>query len=289
MLRGLAIGIALISVTACDPPPGAPSDAGRDAAFGVLPVLSGDFSCLGSRTAPVAGAAVDAIVTITPFMNPDPILNFDLRVFRGDRVALTCEPAECLPLTSDPTGAVAVTLPAPWFAMRYFPRFAADLPGILVHQAPSAAFPVTSITRTAASTVVGIIHDGLDADFGLGLAAARLEDCAGARVSGAVILVEVEGEPILDGVDGAVIGYFDAGELPVRGARYTSASGLFGAANLPVPVPLARARLEAWGVLREGDPPQRIACETVPLEPGTLSSTTFGPVRSDYDMGDLCM
>lgn len=107
-----------------------------------------------------------------------------------------------------------------------------------------------------------------------------VRDCDGALVKNAVVRVfDAGGREVALGAQGPGAAYTNVVHRPDRAQRWTNFNGQFLVVNLPTNG--APYRVEAWGVLRAGEAPSRVACDVVPTTPNAVSIYGLWPLRDD--------
>jgi len=271
------------------PPPTAPVGYGdsRDS------LTVADFACRGSVTAPSEmGADADFDVEIQDFQSSNPIEGLAVDVFADDEPSAGCGPG-CVRRLSDATGTIpANDVAGSWFAYRINAGVgiqagvAADYVQMLGYHlaapmdgARTTVFAIQDATIRTIEALLGLSEAPGTADL-----AGYLTDCEGEPIANATVRVfDASGEiPLGLGATGPRAYYFTGG-LPGVRETSTNVDGLFGAANVPVPMD-GRLRVELWGRTSAGDPPSRLACEAVEVVADGLTLLNVGPLRADGPM-----
>lgn len=253
-----------------------------------------DFSCLGMRTAPAAGAAGEFTAHVHDFQGgtdtPTPMV--ELQVFPDNLVAAACE-GTCVTSMTDANGDTMVTAPADgWFAYRV-PSPADDDPVTTIgynRAAPAAGGTVNLPTVSLA--VIGLIPSLFMRTrvVGTGVVSGSLSDCMGRGVRGARLRLFRSGEGEIMPGPGRMdffVGYFSAASgLPSSRATFTDVDGIYASANVAATTDLVR--VEVWAVLTEGGEEERVACEAIQVAADAVTIISVGPTRNDYPAGHPC-
>ena len=311
--RGWTLACAVLALAGCGSNNPAPTDAGMvvdtdGGATGTdagstptLPVASvmgggaPDFSCLGTRTAPAAGAEIAVTAAFTEAVSGSTLPNgTSVDIFRSNIISETCAAPDCTTVTANAMGEVMAMLPASaWFAYRVAGSTAttSSAPVTTIgynRGAPAAAGSAgqSYISRQTIGLIPGLF--GRMRVPGTTIVSGAIYDCADQPIAGAIARVFRDGTEILSGT-GAMdpfAGYF-AGATPSMRARNTDAmAGRFAFANIDVtPDPV---RVELWAVRTEGAAPERIACEEVQPAADAVVIITELPLRADYAAGSGC-
>lgn len=311
--RRWLVACAVVALSACGDNGGGGTDSGvadsggggSDAGALMLPRAMADtdgnaengteapanFACLGTPTAPTAGAAIDFTANFYSFGATDPVPDAPVQIFTTNVVGPTCAAPDCATYTTDASGNATITAPASaWLAYRV-PATGDFVDTIGYNRdAPAAA------TDTLDLPVVSMMTLGfIPALFfrtrvpGTGVVSGNLSDCDGNTVEGAQLHLFRGGTEIQpgSGMTDFFVGYFNAATgLPSRTAKWTDADGIYASANVEATTDLVR--VEVWAVLTEGGEPERVACEAIQVAADAVSIISAGPTRGDYPAGHPC-
>ena len=303
---GCAIGIALVAGcnnTSTGTDSGTPgTDSGGMTGLPVVSVgsstmpMAADLSCLGMRTAPMAGDPAAATVTVHDFqfaMNA--IANAQVNLFPDNQITDGCT-GTCIAAMTDASGALMATMPAGgWFAYRIGAGATSGSSTTVLTVAYNRTAPAAGGTIDLPSVSLSTI--GLIPTLfmrtrvaGRGIVSGSIVDCAGEEIRGAEVHM-FNGDTEIVGGPGAMdtfFGYFNGSRLPAATAVYTNYDGIFAGANVNVPDAGSPIRVELRGVTEEGGDPVLLACEEIEIFADAVSIISVGPLRSDYAADHGC-
>lgn len=289
--------LALIAGSACstarddaDPP----RDAGGE--WRHLPVASGDFSCVGLRTAPPRGESSTFTVHVHDLQTGEStdVANAALQIFPDGVVTPGCA-GSCQDLRSDAAGEVAGVMgqAGGWLAYRIEPGTAGGGSAPVLTIGYQHVTPATGgllELASVSSMTIGFIPSLYRRMRlpGTAIVMGTIVDCAGDAVEHAILRVYRGSQLLTPGPDAIdfFVGYFDfSGRLhPPNGS--TGPDGFYTAVNVEPEVdPL---RFEVWARTEEGGELRAIACEEVPGFADGVTHVALGPLRSDYAPGSGC-
>jgi len=264
-----------------------------------------DLSCVGSATAPTAGAATDfPLRAVSRGLTDAPLPNAVVQIFPDNvlpQAADSCS-GSCVEIMVGAAGTSAdpVNLPANgWISYRVLADTTAG--NVLTQQVnkvtAASAFNDTASDALEVSAINGALFSG-------GLSAGEVMRQAGtATVTGTAFDCTrddpnfPEGRPLIGAVarvfmatteiqagsvpTGPKVVYWpNTGPLPRpnRDQSSTSQQGRYASANLPAGSML---RVEIWGVQTDGAQPTRVGCEEFPAVADSVTLLFVGPTRSD--------
>jgi hypothetical protein len=253
-----------------------------------------DYACLGERTRPEGGAALDATFHLIDFQDDFDVPNATVWLFTDNVIADNCAGPSCQILTTDGMGRATAQLPTGgWYAYRVLPyddpfSRMSDIFGVFQYNEPA---PDASGGTVTGNSVNGVTIDlipsllGITRAPGLALIAGRIEDCSGQFVENAVVRIyDPDGNCIEDGPqnDDPHIHYFNgdaSNNLPALEVTQSNTDGLYLIVHIP-PDPENRPfRVEAWGDV-DGEP-TLIGCETARIFPDAVTILNMIPLRGD--------
>ncbi len=263
--------------------------SGSDSGMTEQPVATGDFSCVGSRTAPTPGEVVTFTGHVHDFQmgTASMVPSLNIQIFPDNIVAADCT-GTCQDLTTDTTGnATAMAAAGSWFAYRAAANTAQVLTVGYNRVTPAAGG--TDNLASVSSMTVGLIPTLFNRQRlpGTSIVAGSVVDCANMPVENAIVRF-FQGDTELvpgSGRTDYFTGYF-MGPAPAPSRTASSNDGRFAAANAtPNAEPIRAtiwARTEAGGELR------MIACEEAQIFADGVTIITMGPLRNDYPEGSGC-
>jgi hypothetical protein len=261
-----------------------------------------DYSCLGTRTEPAAGADVSITMNLVFFASEgEPARNARVWFFPDNVIEDTCT-APCQEVMSSMDfGRATVTARAGgWYAYRVFarpgPTFSTQVVDSAQYneQAPAAAGGSIDANAVSEQTVRLIpTVFGYTRLPGTTLLAGTVQDCAEEPVRGATFRVYDGATMIMEGAlaTDTHFAYFNGMETPDADARFTNVDGLYSGVNVPLATSGSNLlRVEAWGRISDGDPEEgvRVGCEAIRVLPDAVTIVNLGPTRSDYPAGHPC-
>lgn len=287
-----------------DPDSGTPTetDAGGGETRGVVMAVDGDelvaadLSCLGTRTAPTAGAEMEfPIRTVSRGVSDGPAADTSVQIWTTNLVptATDCGTG-CTAVTTDGAGMATVTLPADgWFAYRVIGdevagsattvqhNFPTDLTSFDAEPTPSPAIELSVIGQSLFQTAIGTGF--VTVQEGTMLFTGTATDCMGRPLHGVSLRVfgasgEVQGGTMTMRTGPRLIYWPDDSPFPASSREFTSLQGRYAGANIPADDTI---RVEIWGILEEGGELSMIGCEAIPGSPDVVNLLNIGPARSD--------
>ncbi len=247
-----------------------------------------DYSCLGTATAPTAGADVGATLHVNEYLSSADVTSQVVEVWTTNVIGTTCAAPDCMMVTSDAMGDVSATAAADaWFAYRL--PASAGTAQVLAYNRPWNAAAGGTITITAFSSgTISTVSALLARDFSAaaGAASGTVEDCMGRGVMNASIRLfsggaEVVGGPRTDRTTPRITGL--QGTAPTA-SGLTGDGGTFVGANAPP----GDYRVEVYGAMTEGGAVELIGCEEGTIVGGGITVFTVGGLRGDYATGSGC-
>ncbi len=289
--------------TDAGPPAGGPA-VGKGMDLGAL--AAADYSCLGMRAAPTAGAEVTFTGQLNSFSSGAAVADLQVQVYPANMVDVggACG-AGCQMATTDAMGQFSAMAPADgWFAYRVLggqgtPGGGTPMPFLTTIQfnepAPAAAgetVGLTTIDQGTRDSIVLLL--GTNADPLRTTVVGTIEDCAGDPIANVDLRIFGSAGEVTTMTSGSNDRefYFNGGgamdppaaTIPETRRRATNVDGLYGLANLDVPGDSAY-RVEAWGSTTDGEAPVLLGCEQVQVAPDSVTIINIGPLRSDAPSG----
>lgn len=219
----------------------------------------------------------------------------DFEVWPGNVVrAPSCAPPECVALRTDATGVATADLDAGFFAY-VVPQNAVWMTYRAIgYNRTAGAIGETDLAVLPSATGSTCPFTGCPfmADPADSILRGTVSDCRGARMRGATIAlfdstgaaIDLEsGEPF-----GPWLAYLHDGVLLSSSLTTTDYSGALQASNIPI-LTDPRVAVVAYGTAEEGGLRRVVACEEVVMGPNAITFLDFGPYRSDYAPGSLCL
>lgn len=293
----MMFGVSLVALAGC--PMGDDDDVGTEEASAggggtegpTLPavrahtedgaIVEADFSCLGERTAPAAGAATTVTLPVLAFGefdeqgNPVAVPDASVKIYAAnDTRGGDCDDG-CATGSEVAPGMYEVAVPGSgWFS--YWVDAGADFMPTLENNVALAPAPQPTWLNTMRRSLVASLGAlvATDVDPSRALIAGRMLDCEGRPVSGAQLRAFAGDEEVLD----ALALYFTETGLPAADPAWTAAPGRWVLVNAPAGSPL---RVELWGALAEGAAPSLLGCEMIEAYADTMSTSGIGPLRAD--------
>lgn len=278
---------------------GGPTDAGTTPV--TQPVLRAnmdgmlvepDLTCLGVRTAPVAGdeASIPARTILRGLMDmarPDTTV----RVFPGNRILSdeTCAAPSCFTVTTNASGDADVTLPEDgWFAYQVVGDATAGTAttaqvNVPAEPAASGVVEFSVISRNLFESALSASN--VNPQVGTSYFTGTARDCAGRPLVGAQIRVFGAGGEIVGTTNPAnarFVYWPDMGPFPSSRQAFTSLQGRYAGGNID---PEDVLRIELYGVRAEGEAPSLIACEEFGGQEDQVTILNVDPLRADAPSG----
>ncbi|WP_236606903.1 hypothetical protein [Sandaracinus amylolyticus] len=261
------------------------------------PALTGDLSCVGTRTAPTGGAASTFTGHVYDFQSGEAssVGGVAVDYFPDNVVSEACA-GTCVTNTPGADGNVAglTGMEGAWFAYRVAAGTGSggSVPVLTVgynRQVPATGG--TAQLPSVSSMTIGFIPSLYRRMRlpGTAIVSGSFTDCAGAPVGNAVVRVFRGSTEIAPGANPTdfFAGYFGNTRLPDATRTTTNPmNGLFAAANAEATTdPI---RVELWGSRTEGAAAERVACEEIQVFADGVTIVTLGPLRNDYAAGSPC-
>lgn len=280
--------------------PGGDSGPGSSYMFPDLPVVSrgtldnptampADFSCLGMRSAPAAGAVRNFDMVVEDFQTGDPVPEVTVQFFPDNQIADDCS-GDCVEAMTDEMGVVPGIGPAGgWFAYRVLAKMGPTPPSTVVgavqYNEPTPAEGERGSGNSVSEATLRLIPTvfGFRRAAGTALIAGTARDCTGEPIRGALVRMFLsDGTEILEGtrMSDPHHEYFDGDEFPSPDQIHTNVDGLYASANIPVSG-AGSIRMETWGVLEAGAAPVLLACEEGRTFADTVTIMNLEPLRED--------
>lgn len=291
------LACAMVILAGCGDDDGGGTDAGMVGSdAGAMPALTGNWECLGTRTAPTPGSEVSFGAHVYDFQGGESsnVANIGMQVFPDNAITADCT-GTCQDFTTDATGNVTGIM-APeggWFAYRVEAGTGSGGTTPVLTVGYNRVAPAASGTvqlPSVSSMTIGFIPSLYRRMrlTGTAIISGSLTDCAGDEVSNAVLRVFRGDTQIQPGPAQTdfFVGYFNGSGLPSATRQYTNTDGIYAAAN--VEASAEPVRIELWGALEEGGELQRVACEEFQVFADAVSIVSVGPLRSDYAAGSGC-
>ncbi len=292
-VRGWILGFVVVGgLWACgsssNPPP--PTDGGGMMTDGggmttLPPPVTGDWSCVGSRTAPADGAPVAMAGRLYFFGGTDPVPGATVHVFDDNVVTDDCG-GTCEEVTSGADGVATMNVGTDgWFAYRVLAGAGMGNQPVLTIGYNRRGTAMADIP-VVGSTILGLLPTlfGRTRTAGTASASGSVADCAGATAANVELRVFVDGMRLMNAPasdrSGFFLGYL-TGASPARNP-YTTMDGTFASANAPA----GNVRVEAWGRMSETETSlTMIGCEAGRLFTDGVTIMAIGPLRSDAPAG----
>lgn len=274
-----------------------------DAAVPATPVIAtgersapepADITCVGTNTAPSAGAGVAGTVTFTALGVPSafPVANGAVQVFPGAVVRAACD-GDCVSGTTSATGTLDATLPSGgWFGYRMAAAGTGSSSSVPVvgqfytwGSEPSGNVTVTAISSTVAEIIAGQLNRTLEATTSA--VSGSVRDCDGAEIANVRVRFYRGDTEIVSGSnsDTTTPRITGLGDGAVPSPNASGLTGYLGRFAGVVPAAGGTIRVEAWGVTTEGGEAELIGCEEVLVEGSTITVAVIPALRSDADYG----
>jgi hypothetical protein len=281
-----------------EPPPAdqEPLAAWSETADPLFVEASLDYSCLGTRTEPNAGAPVSTRFELRDFQDDFPVPGTEVWLFTNNTIADACAAPDCLQFTTDAMGNGTVQLPAnAWYAYRVLPRMGLSRMSTVFavfqynEPAPSVANQAV-VGNSVSGSTIDLIPAllGISRTSGLAIIAGRIEDCAGNFVENVSIrLFDPDGNEIVPGTlnEEPHFNYFNGNamdNLPDQTQLYSNRDGLYVLSQITV-ADGRPYRVEAYGNLNGALVP--IACESARIFPDAVTILNMIPLRGDAPAG----
>ncbi len=256
--------------------------------------MPADMACTPSE--PAAGTASDRTLRLVSFgTSTTPIPNGAFEIWPGNAVGATCTAPDCVALMSGTDSTVTTSLDDGYFAYRVPQNGAAmTYTAIGYNRSPEASgnTDIVTIPSSLFMTAIGLIRSGFMADPADGILTGDVTDCDGEAVRGATIRIFDSAGAEIDMSDtGALtpgLAYRRDGVLPSASLTTTDYSGGYAAGNLPI-LADPRVAVVAYGTTEMGGTRDIIGCEEVVIGTNAITILSFGPYRSDYPAGNLCL
>lgn len=260
--------------------------------LGGTPEGAANYECHRERESPPTdGEPINYTLRVEEFR--DGRTNEDLCVrFYADNmpaVGDTCDATSGLQTDND--GRISVTSPAgAWYAYRVYPKSgptaARTIEGsVQVNERAPTESGATLRARSISAATLDLIPTvlGISRVPGSAIVAGTVYDCDDEPAYGAITRVyRDDGTFVAEGRrnDDPHYRFFDGNSSPSADQEYTNVDGLFGLINLQVAAGGEFVWVESWGRRSDGEP-EVIACERIPVFPGTISIINLRPLRSD--------
>jgi hypothetical protein len=249
-----------------------------------------NFGCVGTRSAPAAGAVGTFTGHFYDFQTDTTNVTAAMvEVYSDNVVAGSCG-AGCMAYTTDAAGDAQIMLAQDaWFAYRVASN-GTYVTTIGYNRGAPAAGGTIQLPVVAQTTLnfIPMLYRRTRVP-GTGVVAGELTDCDGNSVEGAIVRLFRDGVEVIPGTGmmDYFAGYFgEATGLPDARADNTTANGLYAAANVAATTDLVR--IELWATETEGGSPMRVACEAIQVAADAVSVISVGPTRGDYPAGHPC-
>lgn len=296
MRERLILACAVTLLGACSSPD--PTPMGDDAGP-PIPVAVGDFSCVGTRTAPAGGdtAAFNAHVYDFQGGASTNVANIGVQIFPDNQITADCT-GTCQDLTTDASGELTgVMAPAGgWFAYRVEAGATGggSSPVLTVgyNRIAPAAGGMINLPSVSSMTIgfIPSLYRRMRLP-GTAIVSGSVVDCSadgGTEVENAVLRLFRGDAEIIPGPSSTdfFIGYFNGSGLPSATRQYTNTDGIYAAANVEASAEPVRA--EIWARTEEGADMRPIACEEIEVFADAVTIISVGPLRNDYEPGSGC-
>lgn len=261
-----------------------------------IPVAVGDFTCVGTRTAPAGGADATFGAHVYDFQNGESsnVADIGVQIFPDNTVTADCT-GSCQDLMTDSSGNISgVTAPAGgWFAYRVEAGTGSGGTTPVLTIGYNRVAPASGGTiqlPSVSSMTIGFIPSLYRRMRlpGTAIVSGSVTDCAGDEVENAVLRISRGGTQLVQGPNPTdfFIGYFNGSGLPSASRMYTNTDGIYAAAN--VEASAEPIRVELWARTEEGGDLRPIACEEIEVFADAVTIISVGPLRSDYEAGSGC-
>jgi hypothetical protein len=238
-----------------------------------------DFSCRGTRTAPVVGPSGSETWPVLAFGEsmsgmPVTVPGATVSIFAAPQTTGAACGAGCTAGEETSPGLYAIEIPGDgWFSYRVeADGFVPTIENRVELEAPPATNWLNLMRRNTL-VAFGAILD-LEVDPANALVAGMFMDCSGSWVENATLRVFDSAGAEAD----ADVIYFTATNLPSKTQTATSVQGRWAIANAPAGAPI---RVELWGALEDGAALTLLGCETYEAYADTLTTGRVGPLRAD--------
>lgn len=217
-----------------------------------------------------------------------PVPSLRMNVFLGDVTPGVCAAPGCYTATTDDAGVAELRgTPNALLAIEMLADRRGENEALNPTHAIAYNFQVPPMGQTADLASISEstrrympASAGLTVIEGTAQVMGVVRDCDGALVKNAVVRVfDARGDEVPLGAQGPGAAYTNVVHRPDRAQRATNFNGQFLVVNLPTD--RAPFRVEAWGALREGEAPARVACDVVPTSANTVSLFGLWPTRND--------
>ena len=283
------------------PPDAGPAACGADG----LPCLTvgtasmnmpADMACTRSEPAP-GTASSRTLRLVARGTGIAPIMNGAFEIWPGNAVGATCTAPACVMLTSGATdGTVTTSLDDGYFAYHVPQNASAMTYRAIGYNRTASAGATTDIIATPSAifmAAIGGIRMGFMADPVDAILLGDVSDCDGEEMRGVTVrMFAADGTEIMNpatvGPLDPGLAYRNAGVFPRADMTTTDYSGGYAAGNIPI-LADPRVAVVAYGTTTMGGTRGIIACEEVVVGANAMTFLSFGPYRSDYPVGNLCL
>jgi hypothetical protein len=286
-------------------PPDAPTICAQCGSDG-LPILTvgstadpmpANMDCPTRAEPPAGTASTRTFRLISRGTSTADIPNGDFEIWPSNAVGGDCAAAgaECIALTSGADALVTASLEGDFYAYRVPQNSAAmTYTAIGYNFSPDGdgENEITTIPVAIFSAAITLIRSGMMADPADGILTGDVTDCDGEGMRGVTVrLFDSAGAEIVDGTGPLDPGhaYRANGSLPSRMLPTTDYSGGYASGNLPIIAADPRIAVVAYGTAAPGGEREIIGCEEVTIGTNAITILSFGPYRSDYAAGNLCL
>lgn len=261
-------------------------------AFDGTDLIAADLTCLGTRTAPTPGAAMDFPVrTVARGVTDAPAPNVTVQLFASNMVPNdddTCGTG-CVPFTSDASGLGTINLlEDAWFAYRVIGIPMMTKTVVAYNDDTDLSAYTTGATEAIEFSQIGqalfdaaIGAGSVTVQDGTGQITGDVYDCAGNELVNARLRVFSPSAEIVGGTARTgprYVYWAPGGVFPSATLTATTTEGRYAGANIPWE---ATIRVEMWGVIVEGEAESMIACEEIGGAGDRLTLLNISPARSD--------
>lgn len=258
--------------------------------------MPADTACLGSNTAPTAGAEVGGTITFQALaLTPFPVAMGNAEVYPGASIRATCD-GDCVEGTTDAMGRLMAELPGGgWFGYRLAAAGTGSTASVPVigqfytwGSEAGGNVTVTAISSSVADIIAGQLNRELSPTTSA--VSGSIRDCDGEEVANIQIRffrgdTEIVSGAADDVTSPRIVGLGD-GAIPSPNRNgLTGYQGRFAGI---VPSAGGAVRIEAYGVIEDGSSPVLVGCEEVLVEPGTVTVAVMPALRGDYAAGSTC-
>jgi len=273
-----------------------PSGMARIAIGTMAMPMPANTACVGTNTAPMAGAEVMANVEVEAIsLMSFPVVNTAFEIFAGDTVGA---PGSGVMAMTNASGVASVSLPGGgWFGYRLPAAGTGMMANVPVlgyfYTFPAVAGETETVTAIG-TVAAGLVASGLNRELTPDTAAVSgsVRDCDAEEVANVQIrffrgATEIcpGGCPADDTTMPRITGLSDS-TIPARSPDgLTRYAGRFAGI---VPIVGGAVRIEAWGVTTDGGAAELLGCEEVLVEGGAVTVAVIPPLRSDYAAGSGC-